>query len=260
MKFSILIANYNNGKYFVDCWNSLLKQTYTNWEAIIVDDCSTDDSLEIIKNTVNNDCRAIILLNDKNYGCGYTKKRCIDNANSELCAFLDPDDLITHNALQTMLDVFLNSPESALVYSNYQRCDFKLQPINPIRKSRQVENGNPNFFNLNGYISHFAVFKRSVYMCTAGIDEFMLRAVDQDLYLKLYEKGLVMFTDEVLYKYRVHIDGISTGTDGVNVTKADYWHWYAINSAAKRRGISVEKLFLEKFVNKKCIPTFREVI
>ena len=49
MTFSILIANYNNGKYFEDCYKSILLQNYENWEAVIVDDASTDNSIEIIK-------------------------------------------------------------------------------------------------------------------------------------------------------------------------------------------------------------------
>ena len=46
MKFSLLVANYNNGKYFIDCYNSIVAQTYSDWELIVVDDSSTDDSIE----------------------------------------------------------------------------------------------------------------------------------------------------------------------------------------------------------------------
>ena len=49
MLFSLLIANYNNGRFFKDCYNSIIAQTYTNWEAVIVEDGSTDDSAQVIK-------------------------------------------------------------------------------------------------------------------------------------------------------------------------------------------------------------------
>ena len=52
MKFSILIANYNNGKFFQDCYKSILQQTYQNWEVVILDDASTDNSVEVIKNII----------------------------------------------------------------------------------------------------------------------------------------------------------------------------------------------------------------
>jgi hypothetical protein len=78
----------------------------------------------------------------------------------------------------------------------------------------------------------------------------MLRAVDQDLYLKLCEVGKGVGIDKVLYYYRIHPDGISTGGDNrINVSKALYWHWYAINAAAKRRGVYVEDLFSESFLS-----------
>ena len=56
-KISILIANYNNGRYFKQCYDSLLEQSYTNWEAIIVDDCSTDNSVDIIKQLIKGNNR-----------------------------------------------------------------------------------------------------------------------------------------------------------------------------------------------------------
>ena len=55
--FSILIANYNNGKYFEDCYKSIITQTHENWEVIIVDDASTDDSVVVIKKINGEDAR-----------------------------------------------------------------------------------------------------------------------------------------------------------------------------------------------------------
>ena len=55
VNFSILIANYNNGKYFKECYHSLINQTYENWEVIIIDDASTDNSVEIIESLIKDD-------------------------------------------------------------------------------------------------------------------------------------------------------------------------------------------------------------
>lgn len=63
--FSILVAQYNNGKYFNDYYNSIMAQTYKNWKVIIVDDCSTDASLEQINKLIGNDSRFKILLKEK---------------------------------------------------------------------------------------------------------------------------------------------------------------------------------------------------
>ena len=67
MKFSILIANYNNGKFFQDCYKSILQQTYQNWEVVILDDASTDNSVEVIKNIIQNDSRFRWYENEKNF-------------------------------------------------------------------------------------------------------------------------------------------------------------------------------------------------
>ena len=52
--FSLLIANYNNGIFFKDCYDSIISQTYTNWEVIVVDDASKDNSVELIQNIIGN--------------------------------------------------------------------------------------------------------------------------------------------------------------------------------------------------------------
>src|SRR5690348_4514160 len=103
MKFSILIANYNNGKYFKDCYDSIIAQSYNNWEAIIIDDKSTDNSIELINRLIRLDPRFKLIENDKNYGCGYTKRRCVELSSGEVCGFLDPDDALENEALEVMV-------------------------------------------------------------------------------------------------------------------------------------------------------------
>ena len=89
MKFSILIANYNNGRFFKKCYDSIITQTYDNWEAIILDDTSTDDSLEIIKKIIGEDTRFKIYQNEENSGVGITKSKLIELANGDICGFVE---------------------------------------------------------------------------------------------------------------------------------------------------------------------------
>lgn len=249
--FSILVANYNNGKFFKDCFESIISQTYQNFEVIVVDDCSTDDSIEIIRKLTKEDARFKIYQNEKNQGTGYTKHRCSDLATGEICAFLDPDDAITENALQICVEEHQNDINCALVYSDSLWCDAELK--NGKRHHyKQVENGNPYFFN-QAEIFHFAPYKNSFYKKTGGTDPTLKRAVDQDLYLKLYEVGTVKHIAEALYLYRIHDGGISTTK---NVKKAYFWHWVVIIEAGKRRGLNLEDYFWEDFILKKDFKTF----
>ena len=99
--FSVLIANYNNGQYLQDAIDSILCQTYTDWEVVIVDDGSTDNSKEIYRQYEQNS-RFHIVYNEQNRGCGYTKWRCVEEAHGEICGFLDPDDVLMSDALEKM--------------------------------------------------------------------------------------------------------------------------------------------------------------
>ncbi len=244
--FSVLIANYNNGVYLMEAINSVYNQNYNNWEIIIVDDASKDDSQSIYAG-LETEPRIKIYYNEINKGCGYTKKRCIDESNGEVCAFLDPDDTLVNTALSEMVNAHINNPSSSIIYSRSYICDQFLNILSE-SSSEQQQNNDPHFFNFEGKISHFSSFKKEMYLKTDGIDKYLKRAVDQDLYLKLYDVGNNYFLDEVLYYYRLHNNGISTFD---NSDKALYWHWIVIINTAKRRGINVEKLFFTQFVVKK---------
>ena len=240
--FSILIAQYNNGQYFKDCYDSILAQTYFNWEVIIVDDASTDDSLAVMQNMIGQDPRFHIVSNEKNQGCGYTKRRAAELAKGEICAFLDPDDAITATALAAMVEAHHKNPDAAAIYSKPYFCDEHLNRQH-IRDSKQVMNGDPQYFDFDGYLFALLSFKTHFYRKTEGIDPYLQRAVDKDLVLKLYESGPCYLLDDAFYLYRIHQNGISTNT---NEDKAYYWFWVTIINAAKRRNVNIEKLFLEK--------------
>lgn len=240
--FSILIAQYNNGKYFEDCYKSILAQTYQNWEVIIVDDGSTDDSVAQMKTFIGDDTRFTIEINTENKGCGFTKRRCSELANGEICAFLDPDDAITEDALSLMVAEHKKHPEASMIYSKPFWCDEHLN-IQHERKSKQVENGVSDFFDLEGYLFAFLSYKNTFYHKTEGINSYLQRAIDKDLVLKLYETGPTYLLDKAMYKYRIHHNGISTNQ---NQDKAYFWYWVAIIDAAKRRNINIENLFIEK--------------
>ena len=239
--FSILIAQYNNGKFFEDCYKSIIAQTYQNWEVIIVDDGSTDDSVEQMKEIIGNDSRFKIEILPENRGCGFTKRKCVELATGKICGFLDPDDMLTVDALDEMVRTHHENKDVVLVYSNLIFFDEFMNKGN-IYKRIQVENGRADFFNLKGEISAFASFKISYYNKTVGIDNYLQRAVDQDLYFILYEVGKVLYINKELYHYRIHSGGISTN---LNIEKAFYWKWITILAAAKRRNFDIEKLFSE---------------
>lgn len=251
--FSILIANYNNGKYFKDCFESILSQTYPQWEVIIVDDHSTDNSVEIIQQIIGNDKRFKLHINEKNGGCGFSKEKCAALALGEICGFLDPDDILTPNALERMVQSHLQYPEVALIHSKCYICDDNLNPVKEYTNGKNVQRRD-DFLNMEGEIFQFATYKNSYYKKTTGIDPYFQRAVDQDLYLKLYETGETLYLDEFLYLYRIHSGGISTNN---NIRKAEYWRWAVNMKTAERRNINIEDAFVANFAQMRQLENFK---
>jgi len=232
MLFSILIANYNNGHFFRDCYESIIAQTYTNWEVILVDDGSTDESIQIIKDIIGEDKRFKFYENASNKGCGYTKARCAELAGGDILGFVDPDDAIKENALSLMVEIYVNNPKVAIVTSNYEMVDLQLNFMYNGKHASRIPKNYSYLTYGRGALTAFATFNNNAYKKSGGIDKKMKRAVDQDLYYKMEEQGAHLFLDKVLYKYRVHKNSISQND---NLWKAEYWHFYAIVNAYIRR-------------------------
>ncbi|MDY0090035.1 MAG: glycosyltransferase [Flavobacteriaceae bacterium] len=225
--FSVLVANYNNAKYITECLDSILKQTCQNFEIIIVDDCSTDNSVEVIKDYMKNENRIKLFQNQENKGAGYTKKRCIDESSGEICGFVDPDDAIVENALEIMMTEHRNHTDTGLVYSNNIICDSKLNPLYQRVKDSKKQM-SPTILRCN--VSHFATFKKRFYLKSIQLDPLFKRAVDMDLYACLLSVSTSRYVHKLLYNYRVHEKGISRFD---NREKASYWHFMVKNRHLK---------------------------
>ena len=101
---SISTTCYNLEDYIEDCLVSLINQSYENLELIVVNDCSTDNSLSIIKKIADKDSRIKIINNDINLGAGKSRKIGIESANGDYITLVDGDDWITSNYLKTLYD------------------------------------------------------------------------------------------------------------------------------------------------------------
>ncbi|MGI9652414.1 glycosyltransferase family 2 protein [Chryseobacterium sp. RLHN22] len=250
MLFSILIAHYNNYDYFKDCYKSILNQTYQNFEVILVDDHSSDDSFLKISELTQYDKRFRLFRNEENKGVGYTKKRCAELASGEICGFLDPDDALAENAVQLSIDN--HHMGNVATYSKFHLCDSELKPVRLFQHSRAVKNGNKSFFNIFLEINHFFTFKKEAYNKTEGINPELTSAVDQDLYLKLYEVGKITFINTPTYYYRLHDKGVSQEASKKDKLHHN-WHKVILNSAKRR---NLEKIFSRKINDIDNLPSF----
>lgn len=253
IKFSILVAHYNNYNYFTECYDSILKQTYQEYEIVLVDDCSTDDSYQKIIELTKDNPKVKIFRNEGNSGVGLTKKRCIDLASGEICGFVDPDDTLTENALQVIVENYTEN--NIVVYSQFYECDAKLNPIKLFPHSRAIKNGNKLFFNVFFEATHFFTFKREAYYKTSGINDKLSSAVDQDLYLKLYEIGNFKFVKAPLYYYRIHEKGVSQESSKKEKLHKN-WHQTILDTTKRRK---IDSLYGEKITDIENLPGFLKV-
>ena len=114
---SIIMPSYNASKYITDSIKSVQNQTYENWELVIVDDCSKDNTLEIIKSF--NDKRIKLFVNEVNSGAAISRNRALREANGRWIAFLDSDDLWVPEKLEEQL-TYMRENNYAFTYTDYR--------------------------------------------------------------------------------------------------------------------------------------------
>lgn len=125
---SIITPVYNSDKYIIDTINSVLSQTYQNWQLILVDDGSRDASIKIIDEFRSKDSRIEVIKNPQNIGPARSRNKGIERATGDYIAFLDSDDIWLPEFLETMIS-FSVANDYDFVFSSYKRTDENLNPL-----------------------------------------------------------------------------------------------------------------------------------
>lgn len=237
--FSVLIANYNGGRFLRECIDSVLKQTYTNWEIILVDDGSSDNS-QSIYNAFAHDERIKIFKRNENQGCTYTKAECIKYAKGNLCGFLDSDDILAPHALEYMVKAHIN-PLVSIVSSRYKIIN---EHGDVIGENRLLDLRNKSYLETRDYSpEHFVSFKKSAYDMTKGLDIIHKLGDDQELYLLLEEVGEWIVLDKMLYYYRIN----NTSVSKIKTFECYFWNIIVRYEACVRRGINPDRFALQDY-------------
>ncbi|MDO5331720.1 MAG: glycosyltransferase [Bacillota bacterium] len=145
---SIVMPTYNCGKYILDSIDSVLAQTYTNWELIIIDDCSTDNTKEIVDCVIKENLNKSIAVyqNETNKGVSFSRNYAVSKARGEYIAFLDSDDMWMPDKLQKQVDVAILNPNIPIIFTatayikeNGERFDYVLNVPNEIFRDKLLE-------------------------------------------------------------------------------------------------------------------------
>ena len=225
---SVIVASYNNGPFLEDMIHSVLAQTYANWELVITDDASSDDSLAIVSRYTD-DSRIRLCRHAENMGAGAAFKTSMDNSTGEIIAMLGADDALKPEALEIIVDEHRKYPDAAMVVGGLVETDEQLSITG--QRVYQGPFGDNTTILEQGWAFGWDTFKRRFYDLTQGFERGQKRAVDQDLYFKMEAVGPVVFVEHFLYLYRQNSNGISQGS---NRTTALWYHVLAMEKALER--------------------------
>lgn len=204
---SIITPNYNCARFIAQTIESVLAQTYTNWEMLIVDDCSTDGSYEIAQEYAEKDSRIKVFRNEKNSGAAISRNRAIEASSGEYVAFLDSDDLWLPEKL-----------EKQIAFMQQHDCDFSFTEY------EHIDEENKSLHLIANVTTHLS-YRKMMLHCWPGCLTVMYNQTvtgkiyaedikknnDHALFLRVLKKcNNAMGIKEVLAQYRIRKGSISS--------------------------------------------------
>jgi teichuronic acid biosynthesis glycosyltransferase TuaG len=156
---SIITPCYNCEKYLQETFDSVTRQTFSDFEWIIFDDQSTDKSWKILQELAQKDARLKIHQNEKNSGAAITRNNCLEKAQGDYVAFLDCDDLWHPKKLEKQLQ-FAKSQNADFTYHNYETIDAKGQKLKELKIKNQIKQND--LYKYNPFATSSIMIKREI--------------------------------------------------------------------------------------------------
>lgn len=243
---SIIMPSYNAARFIGESINSVLLQTYSNWELLIVDDCSKDNSVEVVRKFANIDKRVVLFSLEKNVGAAAARNVAIEHAQGQYIAFLDSDDVWDEYKLEKQL-AFMKQYSYAFTFSNYYVMEENGEKTENIVKV-------PSSLSYHQYLRNTIIGCLTVIIDRQQTGDFKMPLIksshDMALWLLIMKRGFKAYgLKEVLAGYRL----VSTSNtakkwkaakdvwkvyreiEGLSVLYAAYcFCGYAINAVLKR--------------------------
>ena len=197
---SIITPFYNSSKFIEECVNSVLVQSYTNWELLIVDDCSDDNSKELLLNLEKKDERIKVTFLDNNIGAAKARNIAILEAKGRYIAFLDSDDLWESQKLEKQI-CFMMQNDISFSFTNYQSISEDGLHVNDIIEV-------PNKMAYHDYLKNTIIGCLTVIIDREKTGYFEMPIIksshDMALWLLIMKRGFDAYgLNESLAKYRI---------------------------------------------------------
>ena len=226
MKISVVIPLYNKQNCIRETLNSVFNQSYTDFEVLVVDDGSTDDSLEVVKEFSDKRLR---IIEKPNSGVSATRNVGIAAASNDWIAFLDADDVWTSFHLETLVKLHDRFPNAEVLCSNYEKFSSNENYVDKLEKIEQ----KMNCFIVEDYYERLLSGKHVIWSSTAvvrkdcfekvgGFNERLIKGEDLELWGRLFESFTMVQTEFVTAFYRLD------PTDGNATKKVSLVKKYAV--------------------------------
>jgi teichuronic acid biosynthesis glycosyltransferase TuaG len=182
---SVIVPLYNYRKYIGYCVKSILNQTYKNFELIVVDDCSTDDSYKTVKKFEKEDSRVKVIKLDKNYGYSTAKNKGIVRSKGEYIVTLDADDMMTKKSLEVRLEVALKHKiDFVFADAYFVKGHISLKECYKTNKHRIHK--SLDLYNIH---AQSVLLKREVHIKYGLYDENLRSRSDREMWWRLFGKS-----------------------------------------------------------------------
>lgn len=203
---SVILPVYNGEQFLEEAIISILNQTYLNFELIIVNDCSSDNSLKIITDYAKNDHRIVVFNNEVNKKLPATLNFGHSKTKGDFITWTSHDNILKPNFLESLIDSLIKN-QADVVYSNYDVIDL---------------NGRLNRIHITGPIEHILygnkigasfLYKKEVFQELHSYDESLFLLEDYDFWLRASQKFNFNHSDSNLYKYRLHSHSLTSNIE-----------------------------------------------
>jgi len=218
---SVVIPVYNGARYLAQAIQSVLDQTYKNFELIIVDDGSTDHTREVVCSFIEKEQLPIRYIFQNNGGEALARNTGIAAAKGDYLAFIDADDMWMPNKLEQEVSLLEESKGIGLVFTSYRACIGEKVTDEVVSVDRQKLDGNLLSFEellKRSFIAPSAIVVRKEIMQQVGpFDSSFKMCTDYDMWLRISQITNIAYIDEPLMIYRIHPWQISTKDKKLNV-------------------------------------------
>lgn len=195
---TIMMPTFNRAEFISDAIESVLHQTYQNWELIIFDNGSTDKTKQIVSKFLT-DKRIRYIRNEKNLGIPKSRNVILRMSNGDFVGHLDDDDVLHADAIETMMNEFLRSKSLDMAYSDYIMID---RCKNPMANFPSTDFDKKNL-HLLGF-RHFCIYRKNKALKVGGFNEKIPSCEDGDFFMKIAVSGNCKRVPKYLYLYRSH--------------------------------------------------------